>query len=213
MKSKFTYPDYGTPNTRPEYTAHSGQEVFVVRQLTDDECDPECQPMYLIRASDGWEGHVDESELDPKPNIPDISDEDNAAFFNKHAPKIVEVLMKAAQDLCGKGPEIKYDPNEPMIQLDQGVVEIRCGIHEQKRIGGLYCYRSAFDIITYKVHNASRWHPEEIEDVPLATTEGIYNTAQRALVEWFNQNATGWFDAAGEAADYEECKQLLTEEE
>ena len=63
-KATFNYPDFGTPDGFPEYTAHSGQEVEVIRQLTDDEADPEVQPMYEIRATDGWTGHVDGSELE-----------------------------------------------------------------------------------------------------------------------------------------------------
>lgn len=68
---RFTYPNYGTPDTHPEYTAHSGRKVVVLRQLTDKECDPECQPMWKIRAADGWIGHAHSSELrtlgKPKP--------------------------------------------------------------------------------------------------------------------------------------------------
>lgn len=49
--------------TLPDYTAHAGKPVTVLRQLTDDECDSECQPMYVVQASDGWTGHADDSEL------------------------------------------------------------------------------------------------------------------------------------------------------
>ena len=72
---RFDYPNFGTPDGHPDYTAHNGQNVEVVRQLNDDECDPECQPMYLIRASDGWEGHADRSELTPLPADDDRSAE------------------------------------------------------------------------------------------------------------------------------------------
>jgi hypothetical protein len=60
-KKLFTYP--AAFLMYPDYRAHSGQLVTVVRQLTDEECEPECQPMYLVRADDGWTGHVDASEL------------------------------------------------------------------------------------------------------------------------------------------------------
>jgi hypothetical protein len=60
----FTYPDYGTPDSHPDYTTHTGQPVTVLRQLTDDECDPECQPMLEVQADDGWRGHVHAAELD-----------------------------------------------------------------------------------------------------------------------------------------------------
>lgn len=69
MPCIFTYPDYGQPDMHPDYTAHSGQTVYVVRKLTNKECDPECQPMYVIRASDGWEGHARLDELDLLPDV------------------------------------------------------------------------------------------------------------------------------------------------
>ena len=58
----FCYPEEFV--TLPQYTAHAGNTVTVVRQLTDDECDPESQPMWLILADDGWEGHASDAELD-----------------------------------------------------------------------------------------------------------------------------------------------------
>ncbi len=58
--ARFTYPDYGTPNNYPAYTAHSGQRVVVLRQLTDPGGE---QPLYVIRAEDGWEGHANADEL------------------------------------------------------------------------------------------------------------------------------------------------------
>jgi len=62
MAIKFNYPIEFT--TLPDYSAHRGQLVEIVRQLTNDECDPECQPSYLIRASDGWEGCASADELE-----------------------------------------------------------------------------------------------------------------------------------------------------
>lgn len=52
--------------TLPEYTAHTGQRVNVVRRLFAEEADgPDrgCEQMYRIRAADGWEGDAFESEL------------------------------------------------------------------------------------------------------------------------------------------------------
>ena len=62
-KYRFTYPNYGTPDTHPDYTAHSGQVVTIERQLTNAECDPECQPMFKVVAADGWTGSAHASEL------------------------------------------------------------------------------------------------------------------------------------------------------
>jgi len=64
---KFNYPSLFV--TLPEYTAHAGQAVTVVRKLDaaqgdnvePDNADMEC--MYRIRAADGWEGDAFESEL------------------------------------------------------------------------------------------------------------------------------------------------------
>jgi hypothetical protein len=62
-KAVFDYPKEFI--TLPEYTAHAGQAVTVVRPLTEQEADqgPDLEAMFLIRASDGWEGHTFESEL------------------------------------------------------------------------------------------------------------------------------------------------------
>lgn len=62
----FDYPAHFT--TLPEYTAHRGQTVTIVRPLTEDEAHPPVPEegitqMYLIRAADGWEGHAWEEEL------------------------------------------------------------------------------------------------------------------------------------------------------
>lgn len=59
----FNYPNFGTPDSFPDYTAHRGADVTVTRQLSDAECDPECQPMFEVRADDRWTGHADASEL------------------------------------------------------------------------------------------------------------------------------------------------------
>jgi hypothetical protein len=59
----FTYPDYGTPNGFPELTAHSGQTCTIVRELGDDERDPEVGRMFIVRFPDGTEGTANEDEL------------------------------------------------------------------------------------------------------------------------------------------------------
>lgn len=61
-KRRFDYPAAFT--SLPAYTDHSGQIVTIVRQLTDEECNPECQPMYEIKADDGWVGHAFGDELE-----------------------------------------------------------------------------------------------------------------------------------------------------
>lgn len=63
MKKRFIYPkEY---KTLPDYIMHSGQVVDVVRPLKEgDEYDYEGELMYLVRADDGWLGHVWQSELE-----------------------------------------------------------------------------------------------------------------------------------------------------
>jgi len=53
--------------TLPLYSEHRGEVVTVVRPLTDKEYDYEGDPMYRVRAADGWEGFAWESELAPLP--------------------------------------------------------------------------------------------------------------------------------------------------
>lgn len=65
QQATFNYPPAFT--TLPDYTAHAGQTVTVIRQLTADDGvsqNGEVETMFLVRASDGWEGHAFESELE-----------------------------------------------------------------------------------------------------------------------------------------------------
>lgn len=61
----FRYPEAFV--TMPEYSAHRGQIVDVIRPLRRDEYDFQGDAMFLIRAADGWEGHGYNSELREHP--------------------------------------------------------------------------------------------------------------------------------------------------
>ena len=64
QKATFEYPKEFT--SLPDYTAHAGQVVTVVRELSaDDEYEFLGDPMYRVRADDGWEGDAWGSELAP----------------------------------------------------------------------------------------------------------------------------------------------------
>ena len=65
---RFVYPNVFV--TLPEYTAHAGRAVMVLRALDETEADPPSpddgiEPMFKVRAADGWEGSAYESELLP----------------------------------------------------------------------------------------------------------------------------------------------------
>ena len=70
----FTYPNFGKPDGFPEYTAHSGEVVTVLRQLGADECDYEAGSMFEVAASDGWKGHAHSDELSAPGPFADIDD-------------------------------------------------------------------------------------------------------------------------------------------
>ena len=53
MATTFTWV-YGTSADDP-MRKYDGKACEIVRPLTDDECDPECQPMYRVRFADGAE--------------------------------------------------------------------------------------------------------------------------------------------------------------
>lgn len=61
---RFDYPAAFT--TLPDYTAHAGHVVEIVRPLREgEEYDDEGDPMFRVRAADGWEGDAWLSELQP----------------------------------------------------------------------------------------------------------------------------------------------------
>ena len=65
---KFAYPVEFT--TMPDYSAHRGETVTVLRLATKEEHDPadyapdEYVPMFQVQASDGWTGLADATELE-----------------------------------------------------------------------------------------------------------------------------------------------------
>lgn len=59
----FVYPDYGTPVGYPDHVAHSGQTCTIVRELGDDERDPEVGQMFVARFADGAELIVNADEV------------------------------------------------------------------------------------------------------------------------------------------------------
>lgn len=64
MKRILRYPAEFT--TLPDYTEHNGQVVEIIRPLVDgEEYDrEEGDEMFLVSASDGWEGNVYQNELE-----------------------------------------------------------------------------------------------------------------------------------------------------
>jgi hypothetical protein len=76
MKWRFIYPDYGTPDCCPDYTAHSGQFVEIIRRKkSPEEYEWLGDAQFVVRAEDGWHGDVWHSELHrpeyPWPNTHD----------------------------------------------------------------------------------------------------------------------------------------------
>ena len=62
---RFNYPS--AFKSLPDYTAHAGQIVEVIRQAGEaDGVDvhPELELMYCIKSADGWAGYAWESELE-----------------------------------------------------------------------------------------------------------------------------------------------------
>lgn len=80
MKKLFVYSNFGTPDIYPDYTAHSGQVVEVVRDVSEELYPDEeyNDKMFLVRAADGWEGYVWESELQDAPEYTCL----NRIFYN-----------------------------------------------------------------------------------------------------------------------------------
>lgn len=69
----FNYPRKSTTLPDPDYTAHSGQQVMVIAKVSLEEYDPhwaspEGEPMFKIRADDGWCAFAWQSELSEVPS-------------------------------------------------------------------------------------------------------------------------------------------------
>lgn len=61
----FIYPDFGEPDSYPEYTKHRFHVVTVIREA--DDYDFEGERQFKVQADDGWKGSAWASELFPLP--------------------------------------------------------------------------------------------------------------------------------------------------
>jgi hypothetical protein len=62
VTARFNYPPEFT--SLPDHTAHGGQIVEILCLVPKHQYDFEGEPMFRIRACDGWEGDAWLSELD-----------------------------------------------------------------------------------------------------------------------------------------------------
>ncbi len=137
-----------------------------------------------------------------------LDDDERDAFFLEHAPAMIARLEQAIANFFPTLTiPVQFDSGDPLIRID-GTIEIHPGVHEQKRIGGpdRYTYSPAFDIITYKVTPASRFHPEDAEDINLGCERNPNSAVEVALGEWFKIVAQGWFENAS-LSDHLEAEQ------
>lgn len=81
MKTIFNYPVEFV--TLPEYSARRGQEVEVLYRLGEADADDPDEPMYRVRAADGWEGDAFEGELE----VPGQSWEETARQLLERFPR------------------------------------------------------------------------------------------------------------------------------
>lgn len=92
----FTYPSYGTPDGYPQYTAHSGQIVTVLRRLSESESDHE---MYEIEADDGWRGHAHRDELTRVP-VARRRSRDTRTILNAALPNLPACSCEGERPRC-----------------------------------------------------------------------------------------------------------------
>jgi hypothetical protein len=61
-----------------------------------------------------------------------------------------------------------------------------------------------WQLTSYKSEGPSRWHPEEVWDVPVSVHDNHWQAAAALVKLVFADNVDGWFEAEGEAAAYAE---------
>lgn len=145
-----------------------------------------------------------------------ITDEQNNQHFLDNIDKLAGYIEQAwdrimpagwGNDRCPKMQVIK-DAHEPSIRLLGGTIEIVPGVFEAKSILRTNEF-PGYTVLTYKHHHATRWEPEDCEDIELATVRGEAQAAQEALKQlWLIESGNYW-DGVG---DSEYAAELLAED-
>jgi hypothetical protein len=150
-----------------------------------------------------------------------LNHEEKVAFGEKFVDQLVELLNKAIENLLPRlhgsvSFEIENrgyeDLQVVMMYEGQGIKRpygFSIDLHEaeQKSIRGTLMV-PAWQLTTYESEGPSRWHPEEVWDVPVSVHRNHWDAAAALVKAVFANDVDGWFGAEGEAAAFAEMEEF-----
>jgi hypothetical protein len=139
----------------------------------------------------------------------ELSLEDKVAFGNKWVDEIVEVTQKAIDQFCPQHKftiEVEYRGSEELQIVIQGAGFSLDLIEVERPSIGRIRVLPGWQLTGYKTHPASRWHPEEIEDVPISEHQGHWEAIGALIKAIHGDEVDGWMGAEGEARWLEQNK-------
>jgi len=155
-----------------------------------------------LRDNNDWE------VLDPPKRV-ELSLEDKVAFGEQWVDKVVELVKKSLAQLLPKynfAVEVENRGSEELqVVLPQAGFSLDL-IEIERRCIGRIRVQPGWQLTGYKTHPASRWHPEEIEDVPISEHYGHWEAVGALIKAIHADEVDGWLGAEGEAQWLEENK-------
>lgn len=138
--------------------------------------------------------------------------EELVEFGKKHVDELVEILNLAFEKFLPKNQR----PQVVVENLGEEDLSIRLVGSSftidlvEKEIVSIVkrADRPAWQLTYWKHHWATRWEPEDYEDVPIESYFGHWQAASAAVVAVFRENVEGWFEAEGEARMMKEMEDL-----
>jgi len=161
---------------------------------------------YIVEIHSGIDG-IKEFSKENVFRYEPVSDEALWEWSNKEAPKVAEILQRAFAALH---PNVAYQlkMNTPTSLEDWTSIHLD-GVSllpVQVQVTCIGCIREfpAFQLTDWKHHYATRWEPEDVEDIPISTHRNSGDAASALMQYVLALKVRHWFQADGEAQAFAE---------
>jgi hypothetical protein len=131
--------------------------------------------------------------------------EQSDAEYNANIDRDIPIGLKLANEALAEllpGEVVVFKDVDGELSGYHGMVTISPTQYDQPKIGGLI-EQTGWDVITWDVEPATRWHPEEFIDSPVGTFPTIQRAVEAMVETIFKLKAKGYWDSKADAAQAE----------
>lgn len=180
--------------------ASGGSEILVRGKVLDIRTE-EDKTLYKVGFGEYSSYREQEFERAEIKSYREQSDAEYNANIDRDIPIGLNLANEALASLL-PGEVVVFKDVDGELSGYHGMVTISPTQYDQPRIGGLI-EQTGWDVITWTVEPATRWHPEEFIDSPVGTFPTIQRAVEAMVETIFKLKAQGYWNAKADAAQAE----------